>query len=58
VTIRWHDYRAASAMFDGVIPPGTRATIDCDVVTGVNEENADEWLENEWKRKDAVLSRR
>lgn len=56
MTIRWHDHCMPPISLLGMIPPGTRVTVTARVVYGVTPENADEWLKNEWLRKEAILS--
>jgi 1-acyl-sn-glycerol-3-phosphate acyltransferase len=35
---------------------GARVTVSAEIVNRLQARNADEWLQNEWRRKDEVLS--
>lgn len=56
VTLNWHDYSFPPISLLGVIPPGTDVTVSGRIVRGIAPEHVEEWLKNEWKRKDAILS--
>ena len=55
VTIHWHDLSYEDDVLEGVLPPGSRVTVEASV-SNVAEADIGRWLEEEWRRKDALLS--
>lgn len=55
-TIHWHDLRREDDVLEGVLPPGSRVTVDVSIFRDVTEADAEHWLQEEWRRKDALLT--